>query len=60
MNKFEEFEKDFAAALPGAKCVKIEITFLTADDEVAKVGVVREGCEDPDDEEQVDDDVDED
>lgn len=51
MTKFEEFEKDFAAALPGAKCVKITVTFISADDETVRVGVVREGCEDPDEDE---------
>jgi hypothetical protein len=48
--QFELFEEHFAQALPGAKCVKFVVYFETADGELARVGVLREGCEEPNDE----------
>jgi hypothetical protein len=49
MTKFEEFERDFAKVvdklLPGSKCAKISVTFVTEDGASAEIDITREGYE---------------
>jgi hypothetical protein len=52
--RFEEFERDFAHAFPGAKCFKFVVVLETSDGNLARVSVLRHGYVDPDDDDPAD------
>ena len=37
------FEDHFKVGFPGAKCAKVSVSFITADNELAEIGITREG-----------------